>query len=78
MAEEKAKQLQPEVAEKYDVIKVSIAKHHFNGWGVIDLRDLTLAQADALAAREFPWLKAKAAAPVTIPAPKTKAPDAQA
>jgi hypothetical protein len=51
--------LQPEVAEKYDVQKVAIGRHHFNGFGVIDLTTLTLAQADDLAARGFYWLKVK-------------------
>lgn len=67
-----AKTLQPDVAEKYDVMKVSVAKHHFNGWGTIDLPNLTLAQADTLAARGFPWLKAKAAVAVP-PVSKAKA-----
>jgi len=64
------KVLQPEVAAKYDVVKVSIGKHNFSGWGVIDLAALTLAQADALAARKFPWLAAKASA-VKVPPVKT-------
>jgi len=67
------KALLPEVAAKYNVVKVAIGKHHFNGWGVIDLPALTLAEADALAAKKFPWLAAKAEARVKIPPVDPKA-----
>lgn len=70
------KSLQPDVAAKYDVDKVSIGKHHFKGFGVIDLSTLTLAQADSLTANGFYWLKLKTtAAPkldVKIPPPAAK------
>lgn len=45
------------VAEKYTLTGIEPGKYDFPGYGVLDLRTLTVAQADALAARKFPWLK---------------------
>jgi hypothetical protein len=75
------KQLEPEVAAKYDVKGVSIGAHQFNGWGTIDLSALTVAQADRLYGAGFQWLVLKdvpvdnsAAAPTPEPEEKVVIP----
>ena len=60
--QETPKTLMPEVADKYDLVKVGIGRHHFAGFGTIDLTTLTVAKADNLVSRGFYWLRARQAA----------------
>lgn len=53
------KQLQSEVADKYELTGVPVGTFDFNGYGRIDLTKMGLAEADALVAAEFPFLVEK-------------------
>jgi hypothetical protein len=44
----KVRELKPEVAEVFELVKIQPGKHHFNGFGVIDLTEIDLAQAEVL------------------------------
>lgn len=70
MSEEKPKPktLQPEVADKYNLEGVKPGTYHFEGFGKIDLTEVDLKRADALALRGFPFLvlKKKESAPAKI------------
>lgn len=52
--------LQKEVSDKYDLITITPGTYDFAGFGKIDLTTLTVAQADSLVTRKFPFLVAKA------------------
>jgi hypothetical protein len=51
--------LRPDVARKYYVPTIKPGKYNFKGFGDIDLCQITLEQADALFAKNFPFLKLK-------------------
>ena len=65
------KSLKPEVAEVFELVKVTPGKHHFNGFGIIDLTEIDLAHAEVLYRRNFPHLvrkvKAESARPRALP-----------
>ena len=48
--------LQKEVAEKYRMKTIRPGKYNFPKFGTIDLREITLRQADELVAKGFPFL----------------------
>jgi hypothetical protein len=51
--------LRPDVARKYYVPTIKPGKYNFKDFGDIDLCQITLEQADALFAKNFPFLKLK-------------------
>ena len=53
------KALRTEVAAKYALIGIRPGKYAFKGFGEIDLSELTVAKADELFKRGFPYLKLK-------------------
>jgi len=61
-------ELRKEVAEKYDLVGVpsTAGRLQFNGFGTINLAEIDLARANALAAREFPYLKPKEKRPIAL------------
>jgi hypothetical protein len=61
MDKKEEKKLQPEVADKYNLVGTKVGKFHFNdGFGVIDLEKLSVEKADVLVARGFTHLQLKA------------------
>lgn len=59
--EEPKYELKPEVAKQYEIVGDQV-KADFPGWGLIDLREMTLDGAKDLVERGFPYLKKKAKA----------------
>ncbi len=51
--------LPKEVAEKYRLKTIRPGKYNFQGFGEIDLRTLSLAAADELVKKKFPFLVLK-------------------
>ncbi len=49
--------LQPDVAKKYRLVSIRPGKYNFKDFGEIDLRKITLKQADELVTKGFPFLK---------------------
>jgi len=51
--------LNPDVSAKYNLVGVTPGKYQFNGFGIIDLTKIDLAEADGLVKLGFPHLVEK-------------------
>ena len=64
--------LQPEVAEKYNLVGVKVGRFQFSGFGTINLPDVDLAHADALVAGGFTHFEPKKKESAQPPEAKAK------
>ncbi len=69
--------LMPEVANKYYVSTIKPGKYNFKNFGDIDLRLITLATADKLFQKGFPFLKLKRPVKTAQPPAQTSAPESK-
>jgi hypothetical protein len=69
-------QLPADVAEKFDMKTVQPGTYAIQGYGIVNFAKLTVATAQKLVDRGFPYLVAKAVpdAPITVPKVKTAPP----
>lgn len=51
--------MKKEVSQHFSLVGIPVGKYHFSNFGIIDLRNIDLDEAESLYNKGFPYLKKK-------------------